>query len=178
MLNGSKTIAAISTASGAGGIGVVRISGPLALEIGQKISGGILPPRVANFHSFKDLNGTLIDQGLILFFSAPNSFTGEDIIELQCHGGTIVTQSVLNFCLKNGAKLAEPGDFTKRAYLNNKIHLAQAESVVDLINASTEEAALGAVNSLSGKFSLEINNLLKSLIELRMYVEACLDFPE
>ena len=178
MLNGSKTIAAISTASGAGGIGVVRISGSLALEIGQKISGGILPPRVANFHSFKDLNGTLIDQGLILFFSAPNSFTGEDIIELQCHGGTIVTQSVLNFCLKNGAKLAEPGDFTKRAYLNNKIDLAQAESVVDLINASTEEAALGAVNSLSGKFSLEINNLLKSLIELRMYVEACLDFPE
>jgi len=178
MLNGSKTIAAISTASGAGGIGVVRISGPLALEIGQKISGGILPPRVANFHSFKDLNGTLIDQGLILFFPAPNSFTGEDIIELQCHGGTIVTQSVLNFCLKNGAKLAEPGDFTKRAYLNNKIDLAQAESVVDLINASTEEAALGAVNSLSGKFSLEINNLLKSLIELRMYVEACLDFPE
>ena len=178
MLNGSKTIAAISTASGAGGIGVVRISGPLALEIGQKISGGILSPRVANFHSFKDLNGTLIDQGLILFFPAPNSFTGEDIIELQCHGGTIVTQSVLNFCLKNGAKLAEPGDFTKRAYLNNKIDLAQAESVVDLINASTEEAALGAVNSLSGKFSLEINNLLKSLIELRMYVEACLDFPE
>ena len=178
MLNGSKTIAAISTASGAGGIGVVRISGSLALEIGQKISGGILPPRVANFHSFKDLNGTLIDQGLILFFSAPNSFTGEDVIELQCHGGTIVTQSVLNFCLKNGAKLAEPGDFTKRAYLNNKIDLAQAESVVDLINASTEEAALGAVNSLSGKFSLEINNLLKSLIELRMYVEACLDFPE
>jgi len=178
MLNGSKTIAAISTASGAGGIGVVRISGSLALEIGQKISGGILPPRVANFHSFKDLNGTLIDQGLILFFPAPNSFTGEDIIELQCHGGTIVTQSVLNFCLKNGAKLAEPGDFTKRAYLNNKIDLAQAESVVDLINASTEEAALGAVNSLSGKFSLEINNLLKSLIELRMYVEACLDFPE
>ena len=178
MLNGSNTIAAISTASGAGGIGVVRVSGPLALEIGQKISGAILVPRIANFHNFKDLNGTLIDQGLILFFSAPHSFTGEDIIELQCHGGTVVTQSILNLCLKNGAKLAEPGDFTKRAYLNNKIDLAQAESVADLINASTEEAALGAVNSLSGKFSLEINNLLKNLIELRMYVEACLDFPE
>ena len=178
MLNGSNTIAAISTAPGAGGIGVVRISGPLALDIGQKISGAILLPRVANFHNFKNLNGTLIDQGLILFFSAPHSFTGEDIIELQCHGGTVVTQSILNFCLKNGAKLAEPGDFTKRAYLNNKIDLAQAESVADLINASTEEAALGAVNSLSGKFSLEINNLLKNLIELRMYVEACLDFPE
>ena len=112
------------------------------------------------------------------FFLRPNSFTGEDIIELQCHGGTVVTQSILNLCLKNGANLAEPGDFTKRAFLNNKIDLAQAESVADLINASTEEAALGAVNSLSGKFSLEINNLLKNLIELRMYVEACLDFPE
>ena len=178
MLNGSNTIVAISTAPGAGGIGVVRVSGPLALEIGQKISGAILVPRIANFHNFKDLNGTLIDQGLILFFSAPHSFTGEDIIELQCHGGTVVTQSILNLCLKNGANLAEPGDFTKRAYLNNKIDLAQAESVADLINASTEEAALGAVNSLSGKFSLEINNLLKNLIELRMYVEACLDFPE
>jgi len=178
MLNGANTIAAISTAPGAGGIGVVRVSGPLALEIGQKISGAILVPRIANFHNFKDLNGTLIDQGLILFFSAPCSFTGEDIIELQCHGGTVVTQSILNLCLKNGAKLAEPGDFTKRAYLNNKIDLAQAESVADLINASTEEAALGAVNSLSGKFSIEINNLLKNLIELRMYVEACLDFPE
>ena len=178
MLNGSNTIAAISTAPGAGGIGVVRVSGSLALEIGQKISGAILVPRIANFHNFKDLNGTLIDQGIILFFSAPHSFTGEDIIELQCHGGTVVTQSILHLCLKNGAKLAEPGDFTKRAYLNNKIDLAQAESVVDLINASTEEAALGAVNSLSGKFSLEINNLLKNLIELRMYVEACLDFPE
>ena len=178
MLNGLNTIAAISTAPGAGGIGVVRVSGPLALEIGQKISGAILVPRIANFHNFKDLNGTLIDQGLILFFSAPHSFTGEDIIELQCHGGTVVTQSILNLCLKNGANLAEPGDFTKRAYLNNKIDLAQAESVADLINASTEEAALGAVNSLSGKFSIEINNLLKNLIELRMYVEACLDFPE
>ena len=178
MLNVSKTIAAISTAMGAGGIGVIRISGPLALEIGQKICGATLIPRAANFHSFKDLNGSLIDQGLILFFSEPNSFTGEDIIELQCHGGTVVTQSILNLCLKMGAVLAEPGEFTKRAYLNNKIDLAQAESVADLINASTVEAAQSAANSLSGKFSLEINNLLKNLIELRMYVEACLDFPE
>ena len=178
MLNVLKTIAAISTAPGAGGIGVVRVSGPLALEIGQKISGVKLFPRVANFHSFKDLNGSLIDQGLILFFSGPNSFTGEDIIEFQCHGGTVVTQSVLNLCLKMGAALAEPGEFTKRAYLNNKIDLAQAESIADLINASTAEAAQSAANSLSGKFSLEINNLLKYLIELRMYVEACLDFPE
>ena len=178
MLNASKTIAAISTAAGAGGIGVIRISGPLALKIGKKISGGELLPRIANFKSFKDLNGFLIDQGLILFFPAPNSFTGEDVIELQCHGGRVVTQSILNLCIKNGANLAEPGEFTKRAFLNNKIDLAQAESVADLINASTEEAALSAANSLSGKFSIEINNLLKNLIELRMYVEACLDFPE
>ena len=178
MLNAYETIAAISTAPGAGGIGVIRISGPRALEIGQKISRAKLKARVANFHSFKDLNGTLIDQGLILFFPNPNSFTGEDVVELQCHGGTVVTQSILNFCLKNGASLAGPGDFTKRAYLNSKIDLAQAESVADLINASTSEAALSAVNSLSGKFSLEINNLLKYLIQLRMYVEACLDFPE
>ncbi|MDA9211001.1 tRNA uridine-5-carboxymethylaminomethyl(34) synthesis GTPase MnmE [Methylophilaceae bacterium] len=178
MLNASKTIAAISTAAGAGGIGVIRISGPLALKIGKKISGGELLPRIANFKSFKDLNGSLIDQGLILFFPAPNSFTGEDIIELQCHGGRVVTQSILNFCIKNGANLAEPGEFTKRAFLNNKIDLAQAESVADLINASTEEAALSAANSLSGKFSIEINNLLKHLIEIRMYVEGSLDFPE
>jgi len=178
MLNVTKTIAAISTASGAGGIGVVRVSGPLALKIGQQISGSNLKPRIANFHSFKDLNGSLIDQGLILFFPGPNSFTGDDIIEFQCHGGTVVTQSILNLCLRLGAVLAEPGEFSKRAYLNNKIDLAQAESIADLINASTIEAAQSAANSLSGKFSIEINNLLKYLIELRMYVEACLDFPE
>ena len=178
MLNATKTIVAISTASGAGGIGVVRLSGPLALEIGQQISGSNLKPRIAKFHSFKDLNGSLIDQGLILFFPGPNSFTGDDVIEFQCHGGTVVTQSILDICLRLDAVLAEPGEFSKRAYLNNKIDLAQAESIADLINASTAEAAQSAINSLSGKFSLEINNLLKYLIELRMYVEACLDFPE
>ena len=178
MLNVTKTIVAISTASGAGGIGVVRVSGPLALKIGQQISGSNPKPRIANFHNFKDLNGSLVDQGLILFFPGPNSFTGDDIIEFQCHGGTVVTQSILDICLRLDAVLAEPGEFSKRAYLNNKIDLAQAESIADLINASTLEAAQSAANSLSGKFSLEINNLLKYLIELRMYVEACLDFPE
>ena len=178
MLNALNTIAAISTAVGNGGIGVVRISGELSLKIGEGISGSKLIPRVANFHNFKDSQDNLIDQGLILFFPAPNSFTGEDIIEFHCHGGTVVTQSILEICLEMGADLAEPGDFTKRAYLNNKIDLTQAESVADLINASTTEAVKSAANSLSGKFSLEINNLLKNLIELRMYVEACLDFPE
>ena len=178
MLNASNTIVAISTAIGAGGIGIVRISGELALKIGEQVSRSVLVPRIANFHSFKDSQDNLIDQGLILFFPAPNSFTGEDIIEFHCHGGTVVTQSILEICLEMGADLAEPGDFTKRAYLNNKIDLTQAESVADLINASTTEAVKSAANSLSGKFSLEINNLLKNLIELRMYVEACLDFPE
>ena len=115
MLNVSKQLLQYQQHPGAGGIGVVRCLRPLALEIGQKISGVKLCPRVANFHSFKDLNGSLIDQGLILFFSGPNSFTGEDIIEFQCHGGTVVTQSVLNLCLKMGAALAEPGEFTKRS---------------------------------------------------------------
>ena len=178
MLNASNTIVAISTAIGAGGIGIVRISGELALKIGEQVSRSVLVPRIANFHSFKDSQDNLIDQGLILFFPAPNSFTGEDIIEFHCHGGTVVTQSILEICLEMGADLAEPGDFTKRAYLNNKIDLTQAESVADLINASTTEAVKSAANSLSGKFSIEINNLLKNLIELRMYVEACLDFPE
>ena len=178
MLNALNTIAAISTAVGNGGIGVVRISGELSLKIGEGISGSKLIPRVANFHNFKDSQDNLIDQGLILFFPAPNSFTGEDIIEFHCHGGTVVTQSILEICLEMGADLAEPGDFTKRAYLNNKIDLTQAESVADLINASTAEAVKSAANSLSGKFSIEINNLLKNLIELRMYVEACLDFLE
>ena len=168
MLNALNTIVAISTAFGAGGIGIVRISGQLALKIGEQVSRSNLVPRVASFHSFKDSQDNLIDQGLILFFPAPNSFTGEDIIEFHCHGGTVVTQSILEICLEMGADLAEPGDFTKRAYLNNKIDLTQAESVADLINASTTEAVKSAANSLSGKFSLEINNLLKNLIELRM----------
>ena len=178
MLSDLNTIAAISTPMGSGGIGVIRVSGRIAKEIGEKVTGKKLLPRVANFHSFKDLKGNLIDQGLVLFFSAPNSFTGENIVEFQCHGGAMVTQSILDLCLEMGAVLAEPGEFSKRAYLNNKIDLAQAESVADLINASTIEAAKSAAESLSGNFSIEINNLLNKLIELRMFIEACLDFPE
>ena len=126
MLNAVKTIAAISTASGAGGIAVIRLSGPLAFKIAKKITGSNLRPRVAEFHNFKDLNGILVDQGLILSFPGPKSFTGEDIVEFQCHGGNVVAQSVLNLCLLMDAVLAEPGEFTKRAFLNNKIDLAQA----------------------------------------------------
>ena len=178
MLNESSTIVAVSTASGAGGIGVVRLSGPKALEIAQGLCSREITPRYAGFHSFIHSDTTTIDQGIVLYFPTPNSFTGEDIIEFQAHGSPIVLQKIVNACVEKGAIVAEPGEFTKRAYLNNKIDLMQAEAVIDLINASTETAAKSAINSLSGKFSFIINDLLKNLIELRMYVEACLDFPE
>jgi|TARA_B110000971_G_scaffold25583_1_gene23060 tRNA modification GTPase len=178
MLNESSTIVAVSTAAGVGGIGIVRLSGPKALEIAQGLCSSKITPRYAGFHSFIHSDMTTIDQGIVLYFPTPNSFTGEDIIEFQAHGSPIVLQKIVNACVEKGAIVAEPGEFTKRAYLNNKIDLMQAEAVIDLINASTETAAKSALNSLSGNFSFIINELLKNLIELRMYVEACLDFPE
>jgi tRNA modification GTPase len=178
MLNVLNTIAAISTASGVGGIGVVRVSGPKSQDILKKICSIVAQPRQAHFVNFKNKEGDILDQGLVLFFPGPNSFTGEDVVEFQGHGGPVVLNSILNACLSLGASLAQPGEFTQRAYLNNKIDLVQAESVIDLINASTEQAAKSAINSLSGNFSNKINDLLKKLIELRMYIEACLDFPE
>jgi tRNA modification GTPase len=178
MLNESSTIVAVSTAAGGGGIGVVRVSGPIALEIAKKLCDNKIVARYAGFHSFIYPGGNVIDQGIVIYFPGPNSFTGEDVIEFQAHGSPVVLQQIVNACVEIGAVVAEPGEFTKRAYLNNKIDLMQAEAVIDLINASTETAARSAVNSLSGKFSIKINNLLKDLIELRMYVEACLDFPE
>mgnify|MGYP001076630195 FL=1 len=178
MLNESSTIAAISTAQGIGGIGVVRLSGKDALKIAKKICNIDLTPRKAYTCSFKDKKNTTLDQGIAIHFSSPASFTGEDIVELQGHGGNVVLNLILNACISHGAELAPPGEFTKRAFLNNKIDLSQAESVADLINASTEAAAKSAVNSLRGVFSNKINSLLKNLIELRVFVEACLDFPE
>ena len=178
MLNDPFTIAAISTASGVGGIGVVRMSGPNAFFIAKKVCQIDIQPRKVHFSKFKDFNDQLIDEGLVLFFKSPHSFTGEDVVELQGHGGPIVLNLILNACIQYGAKIASPGEFTKRAYLNSKLDLAQAESVADLINASTDAAAKSAINSLSGNFSIKINDLLNKLIELRMYIEACLDFPE
>ena len=178
MLNESPTIAAISTAKGVGGIGVVRVSGKRALEIAKNICKVELSPRKVEFTSFKDKKNIILDQGIVIYFPSPNSFTGEDIVEFQGHGGVMVLNLILNACLSFGAILAEPGEFTKRAFLNNKLDLSQAESVADLINASTEAAAKSAINSLRGVFSNKINNLLKNLTELRIFVEACLDFPE
>lgn len=172
------TIAAIATASGAGGIGVVRVSGPAAASIAISILGSCPAPRHAAYLKFKLANDELIDRGIAIFYSNPHSYTGEDVLELQAHGGTALMQILLARCIELGARQAEPGEFTRRAYLNDKIDLAQAEAVADVINAATAEAAKSAVRSLSGEFSLRINALLLKLIDLRMFVEACLDFPE
>lgn len=176
--NFTDTIAAIATANGAGGIGVVRVSGPLSRQIAADILGHCPAPRYAAYLDFKQANGDLIDRGIAIFYPNPNSYTGEDVLELQAHGGTALMQILLARCIALGARQAEPGEFTRRAYLNDKMDLAQAEAVADVINAATVEAAQSAVRSLSGAFSQRINILLSKLIDLRMYVEACLDFPE
>ncbi len=176
--NFTDTIAAIATANGAGGIGVVRVSGPLSQQIATEILGHCPAPRHAAYLDFKQANGELIDRGIAIFYPNPHSYTGEDVLELQAHGGTALMQILLARCIALGARQAEPGEFTRRAYLNDKMDLAQAEAVADVINAATVEAAQSAVRSLSGAFSQRINILLTKLIDLRMYVEACLDFPE
>jgi tRNA modification GTPase len=176
--NSSDTIAAIATASGAGGIGVVRVSGDLSQGIATQILGHCPAPRYAAYLPFYDDCQQLIDRGIAIYYQNPYSYTGEDVLELQAHGGTALMQILLARCLELGARQAEPGEFTRRAYLNDKIDLAQAEAVADVISASTIEAARSAVRSLSGEFSNSINLVLAKLINLRMYVEACLDFPE
>ncbi|MES2636042.1 MAG: tRNA uridine-5-carboxymethylaminomethyl(34) synthesis GTPase MnmE [Pseudomonadota bacterium] len=178
MLTPNDTIAAIATASGAGGIGVVRVSGSLSQYIAAQVLGVCPAQRHAAYLPFYDEHQELIDRGIAIFYQNPYSYTGEDVLELQAHGGTALMQLLLARCLQLGARQAEPGEFTKRAYLNDKIDLAQAEAVADVINASTVEAAKSAVRSLSGEFSISINQVLAKLINLRMYVEACLDFPE
>ena len=174
----NDTIAAIATASGIASIGVIRISGPKAKQIAQAILGQTISPRVAYYLPFLDSDQKVIDRGIAIFFAGPHSYTGEDVLELQAHGGSIVLQLLLQACLKQGARQAEPGEFTKRAFLNGKMDLAQAEAVVDILNASTVQAAKSAMRSLSGEFSKLIHILLNELTELRVYVEACIDFPE
>ncbi|WP_301100873.1 tRNA uridine-5-carboxymethylaminomethyl(34) synthesis GTPase MnmE [Propionivibrio sp.] len=173
-----ETIAAVATAPGRGGIGVIRLSGHGLQAFARALSGKQAQPRLATLADFRAADASLIDTGLLLYFPAPYSFTGEDVLELQAHGGTVVLQMLLARCLDLGARLAEPGEFTRRAYLNGKLDLAQAEAVVDLIDASTAAAARSAVRSLQGEFSKEINALLEQLTELRALVEASLDFPD
>lgn len=172
------TIAAIATAPGRGGVGVVRVSGAGLGAFAFKLCGREPKPRTAHFTRFLDADERVIDEGILLYFAAPASFTGEDVLELQGHGGPVVMQMLLERCLQLGARLAEPGEFTRRAFLNGKLDLAQAESVADLIEASTAAAARSAVRSLSGRFSEEVHRIVDALIDLRMLVEATLDFPE
>lgn len=178
MLPKSDNIVAIATAPGKGGIGVVRISGANLLEANTPLIKFVPNPRKATYTPFYDAAGEVIDQGIVIFFPAPHSYTGEDVLELQGHGGPAVLQLLLQQCLKLGSRLALPGEFTQRAYLNNKLDLAQAESVADLIDASTAQAAKSAMRSLMGDFSKVIHDLVAQLIDLRMLVEAMLDFPE
>lgn len=172
------TIAAIATAPGSGGIGVVRVSGPGCRVIAEEVLGACPPPRYAAYLAFKDGDGSLIDRGIAIYYASPHSYTGEDVLELQGHGGTALMQLLLARCCELGARQAEPGEFTRRAYLNDKLDLAQAEAVADVISAATAEAARSAVRSLAGEFSQRIHAMRNKLIDLRMYVEACLDFPE
>ena len=174
----NDTIAAIATAAGRGGIGVVRVSGPRLESLVRGIVGKPLAPRRAVLTNFLDARSEPIDQGVVLFFPAPNSYTGEDVLELQGHGGPVVLHEILKRCLELGARVARPGEFTERAYLNDKLDLAQAESVADLIDAATTQAAKSALRSLQGAFSERIEALVRTLIELRALVEATLDFPD
>ena len=178
LLPSADVIAAIATAQGRGGVGVVRISGRGLDAVMHGILGKLPAARHATYCDFIDAQGDTLDQGIALFFPAPHSFTGEDVLELQGHGGPAVLQLLLQRCLDLGAQLAQPGEFTRRAFLNDKLDLAQAESVADLIDANTAEAARSAMRSLRGEFSTVVRNLVDELIHLRMLVEAMLDFPE
>jgi tRNA modification GTPase len=172
------TIAAVATPAGRGGIGVLRVSGSLALAIAKKVVGRAPKPRTALHAVFRDAGGEAIDQGIALYFPAPHSYTGEAVLELQGHGGPVVMQGLLAACLDAGARLAEPGEFTRRAFLEGKLDLAQAEAVADLIDAASREAARSALRSLSGEFSAALGALQSGLVELRALTEAMLDFPE
>jgi tRNA modification GTPase len=173
-----ETIAAIATAQGRGGVGIVRISGPLAAKAASAITGRTLKPRFAHYGPFQDGTGQVIDEGIALYFPGPNSFTGEDVLELQGHGGPVVLDMLLRRCLELGSRLARPGEFSERAFLNDKLDLAQAEAIADLIEASSAQAARNALRSLQGAFSRRVDNLTEKLISLRIYVEAAIDFPE
>lgn len=178
LLQSADTIAAIATAQGRGGVGVIRISGGNLETIISGILGRKLTPRRATLSNFVDSNGLVLDQGVALYFPSPHSFTGENVLELQGHGGPVLLQMILKRCLDLGARQALPGEFTQRAFLNGKIDLAQAESVADLIEANSREAAISAMRSLRGEFSSCVNELVAELLHLRMLVEAMLDFPE
>ncbi|HDN26141.1 MAG TPA: tRNA uridine-5-carboxymethylaminomethyl(34) synthesis GTPase MnmE [Thioploca sp.] len=178
MTEQTDTIAALATPAGRGGIGVIRISGPMAPEIAHTLLGQLPKPRYAVFSDFVATKGELLDQGIALYFPAPHSFTGEDVLELQGHGGPVVMDLLLNAVLKLGARLARPGEFSERAFLNGKMDLAQAEAIADLIDSASAQAARCALRSLQGEFSAHIHALVNQLIGLRSYIEAGIDFVD
>ncbi|URJ84423.1 tRNA uridine-5-carboxymethylaminomethyl(34) synthesis GTPase MnmE [Pasteurella multocida] len=174
-----ETIVAQATAPGRGGIGILRVSGPKAVEVAHAVLGKCPKPRMADYLPFKDSDGNVLDQGIALYFKAPHSFTGEDVLELQGHGGQVVLDLLLKRILQlEGLRLARPGEFSEQAFLNDKLDLAQAEAIADLIDASSEQAARSALKSLQGEFSNKVNQLVDSVIYLRTYVEAAIDFPD
>jgi tRNA modification GTPase len=173
------TIVAVATPPGRGGVGIVRVSGSHASIIAMQLSGDVaLEPRTAYYRKFHDEQRALIDQGLLLYFKAPHSFTGEDVVEFQVHGSPIVMDEIVQACVRLGARCARPGEFSERAFLNDKIDLTQAEAIADLIQAHSITAARMAMNSLQGEFSKKINALSEAIIRLRLFVEAAIDFPE
>ncbi|MDB3869677.1 tRNA uridine-5-carboxymethylaminomethyl(34) synthesis GTPase MnmE [Candidatus Thioglobus sp.] len=178
MISSESTICALASSIGKGGIGVVRVSGPLSQTIAQKMLGFVPKPRYAHYGSFFDNNHIEVDKGIALFFPGPNSFTGEDVLEFQGHGGLSVMRSLIESSIALGAKPAEPGEFSKRAFLNGKMDLVQAEAVADIIEANSEQASRSALRSLSGVFSKQVNTLTRSIIELRVFIEATIDFSD
>lgn len=174
----NDTIAAIATPAGRGGVGIIRLSGPRVQHIAEQMLGQLTKPHRAAHRQFLGNDGRVLDDGVAIYFPAPHSFTGEDVLELQGHGGKVVMDMLLQACLQCGARLARPGEFSERAFLNDKLDLAQAEAIADLIDSSSEQAARSALRSLQGDFSSAINSLLTQITKLRMYVEAALDFPE
>jgi tRNA modification GTPase len=174
----TDTICAIATPPGVGGVGVIRISGPLSTSIAQQMTSISLKPRTAHFARFLDEQGRVLDSGIVILFSAPASFTGEDVVELQAHGGPVILQMLMSRVMSLGARAARPGEFSERAFLNNKLDLAQAEAIADLIESGTEASARAAQRSLEGVFSEQVNKLQQELIDLRVFVEAAMDFPD
>ncbi len=174
----SDTVAAIATPPGRGGVGIVRVSGPRTRDLGKSILGKLPSPREAVYQSFLDSSGVPIDMGIALFFPSPRSFTGEDVIELQAHGGPVVLDMLLERLYALGARAARPGEFSERAFLNGKLDLAQAEATADLIDSGSTQAARCAFRTLQGEFSLRVREFMETLVELRTYVEAAIDFPE
>lgn len=174
----TDTIAAIATPAGRGALGIIRLSGPLTRQIAQQMAGPLPPPQHASLRNFRNTEGQTLDQGLLLWFPGPNSFTGEDVVELQGHGGPVVLDLLLRSLCAQGARIARPGEFSERAFLNGRMDLAQAEAIADLIDAASAQAASAALRSLEGEFSQRVSTIVEALTQLRIYVEGALDFSD